>query len=72
MKTKNTESENEVRGRRISFLGYCFTPDNVRLRKNMKKTFAKKDKRIKSRKRKQQIRASYWGWWVIAEIYGKQ
>ena len=62
MKTKNIESEKEVRGRRISFLGYCFTPDNVRLRKNMKKTFARKDKRIKSRKRKQQIRASYWGW----------
>ena len=61
MKTKNIESEKEVRGRRINFLGYCFTPDNVRLRKNMKKTFARKDKRIKSRKRKQQIRASYWG-----------
>lgn len=62
MITKGVESENEVRGRRINFLGYCFTNDNVRLRKNMKKTFARKDKGIKSRKRRQEIRAAYWGW----------
>ena len=51
MGTKSIESENVVRGRRINFLGYCFTKDNVRMRKNMKKNFARKVKRIKSRKR---------------------
>ena len=32
------------------------------MRKNMKKNFARKVKRIKSRKRNREIRASYWGW----------
>ena len=49
MGTKSIESENVVRGRRINFLGYCFTKDNVRMRKSMKKNFARKVKRIKSR-----------------------
>lgn len=62
MGTKSVESENVVRGRRINFLGYCFTKDNVRMRKSMKKNFARKVKRIKSRKRNREIRASYWGW----------
>ena len=62
MGTKSIESENVVRGRRINFWGYCFTKDNVRMRKNMKKNFARKVKRIKSRKRNREIRASYWGW----------
>ena len=62
MGTKSIESENVVRGRRINFLGYCFTKDNVRMRKSMKKNFARKVKRIKSRKRNREIRASYWGW----------
>jgi hypothetical protein len=44
MGTKSIESENVVRGRRINFLGYCFTKDNVRMRKNMKKNFARKVK----------------------------
>lgn len=52
MGTKSIESENVVRGRRINFLGYCFTKDNVRMRKNMKKNFARKVKRIKSRKQR--------------------
>lgn len=32
------------------------------MRKSMKKNFARKVKRIKSRKRNREIRASYWGW----------
>lgn len=74
MGTKSIESENVVRGRRINFLGYCFTKDNVRMRKNMKKNFARKVKRIKSRKRNREIRASY-GAGVsgeIVRIYGEQ
>lgn len=42
MGTKSIESENVVRGRRINFLGYCFTKDNVRMRKNMKKELCPK------------------------------
>lgn len=74
MGTKSIESENAVRGRRINFLGYCFTKDNVRMRKNMKKNFARKVKRIKSRKRNREIRASYWAGvnGEIVRIYGEQ
>lgn len=59
---ETTESENEARGRSISFLGYESTHDNVRLRKRMKQTFARKVKRIKSKRRRQEVLASYWGW----------
>lgn len=59
---ETTESENEARGRSISFLGYEFTHDNVRLRKRMKQTFARKVQKIKSKRRRQEVLASYWGW----------
>lgn len=49
-------------GRRIDFLGYCFTHDNIRLRKSIKQTFARKEKKIKSAERRREVRASYWGW----------
>ena len=49
-------------GRRIDFLGYCFTHDCVRLRKSIKQTFARKDKKIRTAKRRREVRASYWGW----------
>lgn len=71
MGTKSIESENVVRGRRINFLGYCFTKDNVRMRKNMKKNFARKVKRIKSRKRNElHTGAGVSG--EIVRIYGEQ
>lgn len=37
-------------GRRIDFLGYCFTHGNVRLRKSIKKSFARKEKKIRTAK----------------------
>lgn len=49
-------------GRRIDFLGYCFTHGNIRLRKSIKQTFARKEKKIKSAERRREVRASYWGW----------
>ncbi|MEG1729609.1 MAG: hypothetical protein RR280_08745 [Bacteroidaceae bacterium] len=60
---KKEENENEVRrGRAIDFLGYCFTPENVRLRKRIKQNFSRKLKSAKSEKRKAEIRGSYKGW----------
>lgn len=56
MGTKSIESENVVRGRRINFLGYCFTKDNVRMRKNMKKNFARK---VKTNKKAGNVTARY-------------
>lgn len=56
------EKENVVRGRRVDFLGYCFTHEEVRLRKSIKQNFAIKTKRIKSQKRRHEVLASYWGW----------
>lgn len=52
----------EVIGRRIDFLGYCFSKDDTRLRKSIKKRFAKKVKTVKNKDRRKQILASYWGW----------
>ncbi|MCM1075933.1 MAG: hypothetical protein NC131_21890 [Roseburia sp.] len=49
-------------GRRIDFLGYCFTHERVRLRKSIKQTFARKEKKIRTAKRRRETRASYWGW----------
>lgn len=49
-------------GRPIDFLGYCFTRDNVRMRKSIKKRFARKVKTIKNEQRRKQVLASYWGW----------
>lgn len=43
-------------------MGYCFSRDNVRMRKRVKKNFARKVKRTRSRKRNREVRASYWGW----------
>lgn len=51
-----------VDGRSIDFLGYCFTPTNVRIRKSIKQTFARKAKRITNDKRRREVLASYWGW----------
>lgn len=51
-----------VRGRRIDFLGYCFTPGNTRMRKSIKQAFARKSKSLKNEKRRQRVLASYWGW----------
>ncbi|MEZ3549651.1 MAG: hypothetical protein K1W02_02805 [Muribaculaceae bacterium] len=49
-------------GRRIDFLGYCFTHDRVMLRKSIKQRFARKVRQCKPGKRRREILASYWGW----------
>ncbi len=51
-----------ARGRRIDFLGYCFTFESIRMRKSIKKNFAKKAKYIKNPEKRRQALASYWGW----------
>lgn len=51
-----------VRGAPIDFLGYSFDHDKVLLRKRIKMAFARKAARIKSRKRRREVLASYWGW----------
>ena len=54
--------ERDSAGRSIDFLGYEFTHDNMRMRKSMKKNFAHKIDHIRSRKRRHEILAAYWGW----------
>lgn len=49
-------------GRTLDYLGYCFTPGNVRMRKSIKQNFARKAKRIKNKKRRREVLSSYWGW----------
>ena len=50
--------EKGAAGRRIYFVGWCVTRNNVRLRKSIKKNFARKMKHSNSRK----AMASYYGW----------
>lgn len=45
----------------IDFVGYKIYPDHVLLRKRIKKKFAAKIKKIKSRKRRHELIASFWG-----------
>ena len=61
-RTKRSERDREVAGRYIDYLGYNFYRDNVRMRKGMKKRFAKKAKKATGEVRRQQVLASYWGW----------
>lgn len=49
-------------GRKIDFLGYQFTREKTLLRKTTKKNFCRRIKKIKSRKRRLEILASYNGW----------
>lgn len=51
-----------IEGRPIDFLGYCFSRDNVRLRKSIKQRFARKMKSLRNPERKKQVLASYYGW----------
>lgn len=45
----------------IDFLGYVIYPDHVRLRKRIKKNFARKMHKVKSRKRRRVLIASFYG-----------
>lgn len=46
----------------LDYLGYGFAPGVVRMRKSIKKNFAKKAKYTKNEKRRHETLASYWGW----------
>jgi hypothetical protein len=45
----------------IDFLGYVTRPDHVRLRKRNKQKFARKMHKVKSKKRRQELTASFYG-----------
>lgn len=45
----------------IDFLGYVIRPDYVRLRKRVKKNFARKIHEVKSRRRRRELIASFYG-----------
>lgn len=63
MKRLGKEGESrEVEGRRIDYLGYVFSRNNVRLRKSVKHNFAVKVKRTSNSNKLKQVKASYWGW----------
>ena len=49
-------------GTAIDFLGYCFDREKTFLRKRIKQAFARKAAGIKSKKRRREVLASYWGW----------
>lgn len=60
---RKVANDNVARGTRmLDYLGYCFMPGVVRMRKSIKQNFARKAKRIKNKKRRREVLASYWGW----------
>ena len=61
-KGKGAKGREATVGRPIDFLGYCFSRENVRLRKSIKQRFARKVKQLKNPERKKQVLASYYGW----------
>ena len=48
-------------GEGIDFLGYVIRPDHVRLRKRIKQKFARKMHEVKSRRRRRELVASFYG-----------
>jgi hypothetical protein len=60
LKVKNNERVFPV-GSGIDFLGYVIRPDYVRLRKRNKKTFARKMHAVRSKRRKREMTASFYG-----------
>lgn len=61
-KKRNEKECAAIAGRPIDFLGYCFTRENVRLRKSIKQRFARRMKTIRNPERRRQVLASYYGW----------
>lgn len=51
-----------ARGREMDYLGYCFTGERVRLRKSIKRRFARKMSKRPQEKKRQKVLASYHGW----------
>lgn len=56
------DDEGKVNGRAIDYVGYVFTrPRNMRMRKRTKKRFARAYHRVKSKRRRRELLAAYWG-----------
>lgn len=56
-----TDEMNGVAGRPLDFVGFVFTQENMRVRKRVKQRFARGMKRVRSSRRRQELRAAYWG-----------
>lgn len=61
-KRRNAAGSVHEEGRKIDYLGYCFSRENTRIRKSIKQKFARKVKNCKDEKKLLQVKASYWGW----------
>lgn len=61
VKIKGNEQVFRVADRGIDFLGYITYPTHTRIRKHIKQRFARRWKRVKSKRRKQELLASFYG-----------
>lgn len=61
LEIKGNEQIFRVADRGIDFLGYITYPDHVRIRKHIKQRFARRWKRVKSKRRKRELLASFYG-----------
>ncbi len=55
------DEKRDIKGRTLDYVGYVFSRGNMRVRKRSKVRFARLLHRVKSRKRRHEILASYWG-----------
>lgn len=56
------KNENDyIDGRALDFVGYVFSQENMKVRKRIKKNFARKMHKVKSKRRRRDIKAAYWG-----------
>lgn len=56
------DEKKDVPGRRLDSIGYVYSRHNMRLRKRTKQRMARALKRVKSKRRRKEILAAYWGW----------
>ena len=61
LEVKNNECIFDVEERGIDFLGYVIRHDYVLVRKRIKKNFARRIKKVRSRKRRHELIASFYG-----------
>lgn len=61
LEIKGNEQIFRVADRGIDFLGYITYPTHTRIRKHIKQRFARRWKRVKSRRRKRELLASFYG-----------
>ena len=68
------DEDGNIDGRALDFVGYVFSTDNMKVRKRIKKNFARKMHKVKSERRRRDLKAAYWGifkWGKCKNLWNK-